>query len=632
MPPKTPPKPRRDLGELLLDRGSDGLPLRLVATKDDASLKDLTAAQRAWMEARSWQPKAGSVLLLSDENGAIAGALLGTGGEDWATQSPLLPGALPGALPTGDYRFVGKLPDPELATLAWLAGCYRFGRYKSEANGKPKRLVLPEGVDRARVLALAEALYLGRDLINTPANDLGPAELEAAARELATEHGAEVKVTEGSSLLSDNFPMIHAVGRASDRAPRLIDLHWGSAHAPKVTIVGKGICFDTGGLDIKPGSAMALMKKDMGGAATALTLAHLIMSRKLPVRLRVLIPAADNSIAGNAFRPGDVLESRNGMTVEIGNTDAEGRLVLADALSLADEEAPDYLITIATLTGAARVALGPDLPPLFSDDEDLAAGLLAIELQRRRSVVAAAVLGALRQAAQEQHRRCEPHRRRRPCRLGDGGAVPQALRHQGQALRPSRHLRLGAARAAGATARRRAPSRARPVRLFRERARAVINGVLPDPRRHAYREDLAAASLRDHVKAPRYVTGEERQLVVPVLPLRRQPRFDATLDTEALFGETLTLLEEREGWAWVQLARDGYVGYMPSEGLSAAVRTPTHKVAALRTYVYPEPDFKRPPLALLSMNALAFGRRGRRQVPGARGRRLCRRHAHAQGR
>jgi leucyl aminopeptidase len=329
MPPKTSPRPRRELGELLLDRGSDGLPLHLVASKDDASLKDLTQAQRAWIEARGWQPKAGSVLLLSDDKGALAGALLGVGGEDWAAQSPLLPGALPGALPAGDYRVAGKLPDSELATLAWLAGCYRFGRYRSESNGKPKRLVLPDGVDRARVLALAEALYLGRDLINTPANDLGPAELEATARELATEHGAE------------------------------------------------GICFDTGGLDIKPGSAMALMKKDMGGAATALTLAHLIMSRKLPVRLRVLIPAADNSIAGNAFRPGDVLKSRNGITVEVGNTDAEGRLVLADALSLADEEAPDYLITIATLTGAARVALGPDLPPLFSNDEDFAADLLA---------------------------------------------------------------------------------------------------------------------------------------------------------------------------------------------------------------------------------------------------------------
>jgi leucyl aminopeptidase len=371
------PKSRRDLGELLLDPGKKGLPIWFIAAKDDADLQGLTEAQRNWLEARGWSPKPGAILLLPDERGGIAGALLGTGGEDWAAHTPLLPGALPGALPPGDYRFAGKLADPELAVLAWLAGSYRFGRYKSENGGKPKRLVMPDGIDRDRVLALAEALYFGRDLINIPANDLGPAELEAAAREIATEHGASVKVTEGSSLLSDNFPMIHAVGRASDRAPRLIDLRWGSERAPKVTVVGKGICFDTGGLDIKPGSAMALMKKDMGGAASALAFAHLVMQAKLPLRLRVLIPAADNSIGGNAFRPGDVLRSRNGMTVEIGNTDAEGRLVLADALSLADEEAPDFLITIATLTGAARVALGPDLPPLYTNDEDLAAGLVA---------------------------------------------------------------------------------------------------------------------------------------------------------------------------------------------------------------------------------------------------------------
>jgi leucyl aminopeptidase len=373
---RTLPKSRRDLGELLLERGTEAHPIWFVAAKDDAILQGLTEVQRNWLEARGWAPKPGAVLLLPDESGGVGGALLGVGSEDWAVQAPLLPGALPGLLPPGNYRIASKLPDPELATLAWLAGSYRFGRYKTENDVKPKRLVLPDGVDRAPVLALAEALFFGRDLINTPANDLGPAELEAAAREIGSEHGASVKVTEGSSLISDNFPMIHAVGRASDRAPRLIDLRWGPERAPKVTIVGKGICFDTGGLDVKPGSAMTLMKKDMGGAASALTLAHLVMVAKLPLRLRVLIPAADNSIAGNAFRPSDVLRSRNGMTVEIGNTDAEGRLVLADAMSLADEEAPDYLITIATLTGAARVALGPDLPPLYTNDEDLAAGLL----------------------------------------------------------------------------------------------------------------------------------------------------------------------------------------------------------------------------------------------------------------
>jgi leucyl aminopeptidase len=377
MPTRAVPKLRSDLGDLLLDSGAKALPIWFVAAKDDAHLKELSDVQRNWLESRGWSPKPGAVLLLPDEKGAIGGVLLGVGDQDWATHSALLPGVLPGSLPPGDYRFASKLPDPELATFAWLAGSYRFDRYKSENHEKPKRLVLPDGVDRGRVQSLAEAVFFGRDLINTPSNDLGPAELETAAREIAAAHGASIKVTEGSSLLSDNFPMIHAVGRASERPPRLIDLRWGSERAPKVTVVGKGICFDTGGLDIKPGSAMALMKKDMGGAASALTFAQLVMQAKLPLRLRVLIPAAENSISGNAYRRGDVLRSRNGMTVEIGNTDAEGRLVLADAMSLADEEAPDYLVTIATLTGAARVALGPDLPPLYTDDDDFAAGLLA---------------------------------------------------------------------------------------------------------------------------------------------------------------------------------------------------------------------------------------------------------------
>jgi leucyl aminopeptidase len=213
-----------------------------------------------------------------------------------------------------------------------------------------------------------------RDLVNTPASDLGPAELEAAARQLVAAHRVRLRVTKGAAL-HRGFPMIHEVGKASPRAPRLIDFTWGPARAPKVTLVGKGVCFDTGGLDIKPASGMALMKKDMGGAATALGLAQMIMQAKLPVRLRVLIPAVENAIAGNAFRPGDVLRSRKGLTVEIGNTDAEGRLILADALALADEEAPDLLIDMATLTGAARVALGPDLPPFYTDDEKLAADI-----------------------------------------------------------------------------------------------------------------------------------------------------------------------------------------------------------------------------------------------------------------
>jgi leucyl aminopeptidase len=365
---------RRQLEGLLLAPSVEAIPITLIASEDD--LAALGEAERRWVEARGWKPTQGAVIPLPGEYGGISRVLFATGGEDWVTQVPMLTGALPGALPPGDYRFAARLPDPDLAALGFLAGCYRFTRYKTSNDQKPKRLVLPKGANRDQVLALAEALYFGRNIINTPASDLGPAELEAAARELGNAFGSSVKVTEGSSLLSDNFPMIHAVGRASDRAPRLIDLRWGSEHAPKVTIVGKGICFDTGGLNIKPGGGMALMKKDMGGSAAALAFALMVMRTKLPIRLRVLIPAAENSISGNAFRPGDVLTSRNGMTVEIGNTDAEGRLVLADAISYADEEAPDYLITVATLTGAARVALGPDLPPLYADDEDFAAKLL----------------------------------------------------------------------------------------------------------------------------------------------------------------------------------------------------------------------------------------------------------------
>ena len=365
---------RRQLEDVLLEPGAKAVPITLIASEGD--LDALGAAERRWVEARGWKPTQGAVLVVPGEGGSIGAVLLATGGQDWAAKTPMLTGVLPGALPPGDYRFAADLPDPELAALGFLAGCYRFTRYKTADDQKPKRVALPKGANRDRVLALAEALYFGRNLINTPASDLGPAELEAAARELANAFGGSVKVTEGSSLLADNFPMIHAVGRASDRLPRLIDLHWGSEHAPKVTIVGKGICFDTGGLNIKPGGGMGLMKKDMGGAASALAFALMAMRAKLPVRLRVLVPAADNSIAGNAFRPGDVLTSRNGMTVEIGNTDAEGRLVLADAISLADEEAPDYLITLATLTGAARVALGPELPPFYADDDDFAGKLL----------------------------------------------------------------------------------------------------------------------------------------------------------------------------------------------------------------------------------------------------------------
>ena len=287
-------------------------------------------------------------------------------------------GFLAGALPPGAYRLADAVADPRLAAVAWGLGAYRFQHYKSapERAARPQ-LAAPDGVDRAGALAIIEAIWFGRDLINTPANAMGPQELEDAARDLAERYGGKVSSIVGDDLLADNFPLIHAVGRASSRPPRLIDLTWGPTGARKVTLVGKGICFDTGGLDVKPAAGMLLMTKDMGGAASALALGHMVMASGLDVRLRIVIPAAENGISGTAMRPGDVVTSRAGRTVEIGNTDAEGRLVLADALTLVDAERPDLLVSLATLTGAARVALGPDLPPFYTDDEPLAAALAA---------------------------------------------------------------------------------------------------------------------------------------------------------------------------------------------------------------------------------------------------------------
>jgi leucyl aminopeptidase len=340
----------------------------------------LTASQQAWAEAQGFKGGARKLLLLPGPDGTLAGAVLGLGearANDPMDKAELAVGLLPTMLPAGCYHLADELADPELATVAWGLGAYRFRRYKSADGDEVAQLRVPQGADHIRALSIVEGIWLGRDLINTPASDLGPQELEDAARQLAKRHGASVASVVGDDLLAKNFPMIHAVGRASDRPPRLIDLTWGKAGARRVTLVGKGICFDTGGLDIKPASGMLTMKKDMGGAATVLALAHMVMTAKLDVRLRVLISAADNSIAGNAFRPGDVLTSRAGRTVEIGNTDAEGRLVLADALALGDEDRPDIMASFATLTGAARVALGPDLPPLYSDDDAFAGEIAA---------------------------------------------------------------------------------------------------------------------------------------------------------------------------------------------------------------------------------------------------------------
>jgi leucyl aminopeptidase len=334
----------------------------------------LSPAARAFADAAGFEPKPGQYLALPGEGG-LSGILFGLeNGSD--AKDLFLPGRLPQQLPSGVYRFANDPHDARLAALAFALGAYRFTRYH-KSEGRKIKLDLPQSLDRDDLERVVEAVTLVRDLVNTPANDMGPADLEEAARTLAAKHGAGVKATVGDDLLRENFPLIHAVGRAAARAPRLIDLTWGEASHPRVTLVGKGVCFDSGGLDIKPEASMLNMKKDMGGAATALALAHMIMSRKLRLRLRVLIPAVENSISGSAFRPRDIYTSRKGITVEIGNTDAEGRLILADALALADEDHPELIFDFATLTGAARVALGPDVPPFFTDDDQLADKLAA---------------------------------------------------------------------------------------------------------------------------------------------------------------------------------------------------------------------------------------------------------------
>jgi leucyl aminopeptidase len=359
----------------VFETSSTATPITFVTKSSwDQVAETLPPSQRQFATASAFTAKPGGYLALPTPDGAIAQILFGLDDDGARSRDPFRPGALPGLLPPGSYRFANAPQDTRLAALAFALGSYRFARYR-KADSPDVRLVPPEGVDAAEISRIADAAMLARDLINTPANDMGPEELAAAAQDLAAEFGASFICTIGEDLKGGNFPLIHAVGMASDRAPRLIDIVWGDPAHPKVTLVGKGVCFDTGGLDLKPSSGMLIMKKDMGGAANVLALARMVMDAKLKVRLRVLIPAVENAVSANAFRPLDIFTSRKGITVEIGNTDAEGRLVLADALALADEEKPDLLIDLGTLTGAARVALGPDLPPFYTNDETLAADL-----------------------------------------------------------------------------------------------------------------------------------------------------------------------------------------------------------------------------------------------------------------
>jgi leucyl aminopeptidase len=363
------------MDSIFVTRGStNAMPIWFVTAQTYGDVRALLGAEAcAFADAAGFEPKASRHLLLPGKNG-LGGILFGLEGAD-EPKDLFLPGRLPQHLPGGVYRFANEPRDARLAALAFALGCYHFTRYR-KAEARKIDLELPQSLDGDDLQRIVEAVTLARDLINTPANDMGPAQLENAARELAARHNATINAIVGDDLLAQNFPLIHAVGRAAASAPRLIDMTWGEAGHPRVTLVGKGVCFDTGGLDIKPDSGMLNMKKDMGGAATALALAHMVMSRGLKVRLRVLIPAVENSIAGGSFRPRDIYTSRKGITVEIGNTDAEGRLILADALALADEDRPELIADFATLTGAARVALGPDVPPFFTDDDGLANELM----------------------------------------------------------------------------------------------------------------------------------------------------------------------------------------------------------------------------------------------------------------
>ncbi|MBL8789162.1 MAG: leucyl aminopeptidase family protein [Rhizobiales bacterium] len=356
---------------LLPPGGAAAIPLHVVARPDWPGFRaGLSDAAQAWAKAHSYEAAPLAVLVVPGRKGAPEAVVVGAPGQ---RDDPFALGAIAARLPEGRYAFADKTRATLETALGWAGELYRYDPYRA-TKVKAAELVLPSRALVDEAVMIANTIAAVRDQVNTPANLFGPDELERDARALARAHKAKVTVVSGPAL-EKGFPLIHAVGAASPRKPRLIDIVWGKANHPKVTIVGKGVVFDTGGLDIKPSSSMLLMKKDMGGAANVLGLARLIMEAGLKIRLRVLVPAVENAIAGDAFRPGDVFRSRKGLTVEIGNTDAEGRLILADALALADEEKPDLLLDMATLTGAARVATGPDLPPFYTDDETLAAAI-----------------------------------------------------------------------------------------------------------------------------------------------------------------------------------------------------------------------------------------------------------------
>ncbi|MEM9581706.1 MAG: leucyl aminopeptidase family protein [Pseudomonadota bacterium] len=363
------------------------IPLHILGPDDVEVWRNAQTSQTSnWLQATGFGAQAGETCVIPDADGGIAMALAGTGAPAARQRTRFVLATAASALPAGSYQIATEHAEDDLQehALGWLLSQYRFETYRASPP-HDARLVCPPALNKDRIEQIAAGEALTRNLINTPASDMGPEALEQAARVLAETHGASIDVTAGDALLEQNFPMIHAVGRAAAQAPRLIEMNWGST-GPTVTLVGKGVCFDTGGLNIKPAGSMGLMKKDMGGSAAVLGLAHMIMAAEMPIHLRVLIPAVENSISASSYRPQDILTSRKGLTVEINNTDAEGRLVLADALTYADETPSDIMICMATLTGAARVAVGPDLAPFYTDDDSFAATLQTAASQSRDPV------------------------------------------------------------------------------------------------------------------------------------------------------------------------------------------------------------------------------------------------------
>ena len=562
----------------------DARPLFILAPGDlDGWLKDRGARTKTWLDATGFKARAGQVCVVPDAEGGIEFAIAGIGGDRDRARKRFILADAASKLPPGDYRIASDHDASALEehALGWLLSQYSFARYKQNAPHEA-RLVCPDGIDARRIHAIAEGEALARDLINTPASDMSPEDLETAARDLAAEFGASVDVITGDALLAANFPMIHAVGRASVTPPRLIDMKWGEA-GPTLTLIGKGVCFDTGGLNIKPGASMGLMKKDMGGAANVLGLARIIMALGVKLRLRVLIPAVENAIDGSAFRPQDVLTSRKALTVEINNTDAEGRLVLADALALADEAPPDLMICMATLTGAARVAVGPGMAPFYTDDDGLAKVL---------HTSAARVLDPVWRMP--FHAPYEPLIEPDIADLdnapkgGFAGSITAALflRRFVEHTERFAHFDIYGWQPSAAPGHPSRRGRSGNPRHFRCPAGASGPVSRLDPRITPANERVACVTLKGRVDARQLVEGTVMACRLPVGDLLTDA--DGTRGSQLLLGDRFNVLETRGGMCFGQSLRDGYCGYVDRTALGPEI-TPTHWVAVPGTHLYPQP-------------------------------------------